>query len=151
MSGGRPAEPVVFPLEPLIRFLELDVDTPRWAHGHKLWAVQLDTAEAFGFEEMAFLNGVSRRTMMRWQKAGGLTLSQADRAAVARNVHPRDIWPDEWAQVALGDQLRILFEELAALLAARAEWRSALARRAANIRWARQRAYEEAVNGQKAV
>ena len=37
--------------------------------------------------------GVTRRTIHRW-KAEGLSVLQADRAAIAMGCHPSVIWPD---------------------------------------------------------
>lgn len=42
--------------------------------------------------------GVSERTVARWRAAGGLSVGQADRAAVAAGTHPAVIWSC-WGEV----------------------------------------------------
>ena len=41
--------------------------------------------------------GVDRRTVHRWQRAGLVPATTADRAAVRLGHHPAEIWPTEWS------------------------------------------------------
>ena len=43
--------------------------------------------------------GVSTRTVWRW-RAGGLTVDQADRAAIAAGWHPGTVWDTWWSNAA---------------------------------------------------
>lgn len=50
--------------------------------------------------------GVSPRTVHRWREDGRLSEQQADRAAVALNLHPFELWP-EMAEHAIADMSRV--------------------------------------------
>lgn len=45
---------------------------------------------------IARLVGVDRHTVFRWRRQGGLSLLQADRAAVGLGVNATAIWPHAW-------------------------------------------------------
>jgi len=78
-NASQPAElpPTRFPLQPL-----------------------LDHAQPGSLAALATQIGVEPRTLYRWRKAG-LTLDQADRAAIALTSHPALIWPGHWHTVDL--------------------------------------------------
>lgn len=65
----------MYPLLPLIAFAGLD--PTRWA------------------AQLADRAGVTRETCHRWMRHG-LSANQADRAAIALDLHPLIVWP-EWA------------------------------------------------------
>lgn len=48
--------------------------------------------------------GYSRSTVERWIAGQPLDWIAADRVAIANNMHPSQIWPEEWATM-LADQL----------------------------------------------
>lgn len=56
-------------------------------------AVALD---AHNDHQLAGAVGVTRRTISRWRRRGGLTFDQADQVAIAAHLHPTLIWP-HWA------------------------------------------------------
>lgn len=47
-------------------------------------------------EELARMVGRSRRTIERWKAADAIPASSADHAAVGCQLHPANIWPDQW-------------------------------------------------------
>jgi hypothetical protein len=79
-------------LEPLWRYVQRrhrprhDTDD-----GTRLWGPVV-----FGRSHVGDVVGVSPRVVGRWGRAG-LTVWEADRAAVACGTHPANVWPDWWA------------------------------------------------------
>lgn len=51
-------------------------------------------------DRLATLIGVGPRHAERFIAAGTIPDYHADRAALNLNLHPANIWPDEWAQLA---------------------------------------------------
>jgi hypothetical protein len=80
------------PLAPLWRWLERR-HTPSDAWG----------AHPFGRGAVAAACGVTVRVVRRWA-ASGLSVVEADRAAVALGQHPGDVWAEWWA---LGDESEV--------------------------------------------
>ena len=78
-SNPQPADlpPDRFPLQPLV-----------------------DLAQPASLTALADRIGVEPRTIYRWRKTG-LTVHQADWAAIALTCHPALIWPDRWLTLDL--------------------------------------------------
>ena len=61
------------------------------------WRANSEEADqlATPITKVAALVGADRMTVGTWSR-DGLTFRAADRAAVALNLHPGNIWPDWW-------------------------------------------------------
>ena len=75
---------------------------PLWRHVERRWQPRHDDgtcpwgAVVFGGGQLSKAVGVERHVVRRWQRKG-LTVWEADRAAVAAGVHPANVWPEWWA------------------------------------------------------
>ena len=77
---------------------------PLWRHVERRWQASHEAdadnrqwgAVIFGCGQLGKAVGVERHVVRRWQRKG-LTVWEADRAAVAAGVHPANLWPEWWA------------------------------------------------------